>query len=236
MNAKLFSEAMNEIDDKYVYKALTCQPKRKFHILPFAASLMVFVGICGFAFAVSVYHGVGSTNHIDFDQLTQPFGTIAKEQPFAEHDNELFYEKSELIDDYSDIFAENSVCVTIEDDQIPSIYFSPGYMVLFSHENEQGWTLNAGETLTLDLSLHRAQSLALETGYLLNGEYHILSLTKGCDFTETLTAPETGEYYFCVTNHSSSNAVIERGSITLRTLSDCMERTGRQISTQLPTE
>lgn len=216
MNAKRFSEAMNEIDDKYVYTALNYHPKRKFHILPFAAGLTVFVGICGFAFAVSVYQGVGSANHIDFDQLTQPFGTIASEQQFTETNRASFSEKSNLIDDYRDIFAEHAVCVTVEDQQIPAIYFSPGYMVIFSHENEQGWTLHADETLTLDFSLHHTQSLALETGYILNGEYHILSLTKGCDFTETLTAPASGEYYFCITNHSSSNAVIESGSITLR--------------------
>lgn len=215
MNTKIFSKAMNEIDDKYISKALNYHHKRKFHTLPFAASLVVFMGMCGFAYAASIYYGAGSANHIDFDRLTRPFGTTADEQQSVENENVSFYERSDLIRDYRDIFAEHSVCVTTEENQIPSIYFSPNYMVIFSREKEQGWTLNAEETLTLDFSLHHTQSLELEIGYILNGEYHTLSLAKGCDFTETLTASETGEYYFCITNHSSSNAVIENGDISL---------------------
>lgn len=213
MNTKLFSEALSELDDKYVYTALNYHPKRKLRLFPFVASLSVFAGLCGFAYAVSVYQGVGSADHIDFNKLTQPFGTITDEQQLDMDNNVIFLEKSPIINDYENIYADYSVCVETADNQIPSIYFSPNYMVIFSQENEQGWALTQKEKLTLHFSLYHAQSLELEIGYVLNGKYHSLSIVKGCDFSETLTAPEAGEYYICITNHSSSNAVIESGNI-----------------------
>ena len=130
-----------------------------------------------------------------------------------ENDSEIFFEKSNLISDYENVYADNSVCVASNNNIIPSIYFSPNYMVIFSQEDEQGWILKAEEKLTLGFSLLQTQSIELEVGYILNGEYHVLSLTKGCDFNETLTVSDEGEYYFCVTNHSSENAIIKSGNI-----------------------
>lgn len=212
MNAKKFSEAMSEIDSRYVEKTLNYHSKRKNHILLLAASL-VFLFLCGFTYAAYAYWGVGFADNIDFNRLTQPFGTVASEQQINENDSEIFFEKSNLISDYENVYADNFVCVTSNNHTIPSIYFSPAYMVIFSQENEQGWILKAEEKLTINFSLYQTQSLELEVGYILNGEYHALSLTKGCDFNETLTISDEGEYYFCVTNHSSENAIIKNGNI-----------------------
>ena len=204
---------MSEIDSRYIERTLNYHRRRKMHVLSLAASFAVLFLLCGFAYAACTYWGAGSASHIDFDSLVQPFGTVADEQEMSENDSENFFEKSSLIHDYGNVYADNSVCVATKDNVIPSIYFSPAYMVIFSREEEQGWTLKAKDTITLDFSLYQAQSLELEVGYILNGEYHVLSSEKGSDFSETFMVSDEGEYYFCVTNHSSANAVIKNGRI-----------------------
>lgn len=214
MNGKTFSEAMGAIDSKYIDKALYYRQKRKVHILPFAASLTIILFVCGFAYTAHVYWGVGPAEQTDISKLTQPFGTVAGEQQANEEkDSGIFYEKSSLISNYTNVYADRFVCVTTGENVIPSLYFSPNYMVIFTQGDEKGWALEAGEELTLHISLHQAQSLELETGYIVNGEYHLLSLAKGNDFNETLTAADAGEYFICVTNRSSTNAVIRAGEI-----------------------
>lgn len=212
MNVKEFSEAMSEIDCRYIDKAINYHHKRNRYILPLVASLAIFV-LCGFAYSAYVYWGVGNVGRIGYNELTKPFGTLSSEQQIIENDDGIFIEKSNLINDYENVYANNSVCVAADNNVIPSIYFSPNYMVIFTKESENGWKLDAEEELAINFSLNHVQSLELEIGYILNGEYHELSLTKGYDFSETLTAPEEGEYYFCITNHSSENAIIESGEI-----------------------
>lgn len=214
MNTKRFSIAMGEIESSYVEKALNYHSKKRRYLLSCAASLAVLF-VCGSAYAACVYWGIGSADHIDFNKLTQPFGTVAGEQESNENSSTVFYEKSGLINDYENIYADYSACVATENGTIPSIYFSPAYMVIFSREDGQGWSLEAEDQLTLDFSLYRTQSLELEIGYIMNGEYYALSLTKGCDFNEIFTVSDAGEYYFCVTNHSSENAVIKNGRMTV---------------------
>lgn len=213
MNAKTFSEAMSTIDNRYIDRALNYRRKKRVHILPFAASLTILLLLCGFAYSAYVYWGVGSAEQIDFDRLTQPFGTVADEQMTDENNGGMFYEKSGLISDYTNVYADDSVCVATDGNVIQPLYFSPNYMIIFAKEDEKGWALEAGEELALHFSLYPAQSLELEIGYILNGEYHLLSVTKGSDFDETLIAAGAGEYYFCVTNRASANAVIEEGEI-----------------------
>ena len=50
MNTKMFSEAMSEIDSRYVEKTLNYHNKKKKYILSLVASL-VFILSCGFAYA-----------------------------------------------------------------------------------------------------------------------------------------------------------------------------------------
>jgi hypothetical protein len=118
-----------------------------------------------------------------------------------------------LIADYSNVFADNSVNCATEGGEIPSIYFSPNYMVIFTQTEDSGWTLDAGEELNFSLNLNKKQGLTLEFGYVLNGQYCPLYTASGNTFSDTFQAQETGEYYFCVTNRSSANAVVEGGSI-----------------------
>ena len=107
MNAKTFSEAMSTIDNRYIDRALNYRRKKRVHILPFAASLTILLLLCGFAYSAYVYWGVGSAEQIDFDRLTQPFGTVADEQMTDENNGGMFYEKSGLINDYTNVYARS---------------------------------------------------------------------------------------------------------------------------------
>ena len=57
--------------------------------------------------------------------------------------------KKNLINDYSNVYADNSVCVTMDGNSIPPIYFSPNYMVIFTQPNEDGWTLSKGDEFSI---------------------------------------------------------------------------------------
>lgn len=214
MNSKLFSEAMSEVNDKYYEEAANyqCKKYRWTKWSTVAACLVVALALCGFGYAAYIYWGVGSAENIDFDDLTQPFGTVASDKEVQVNENEIYYEKSELINDYTNVYADNSICVTMDGNTIPSIYFSPNYMVIFTQQNEDGWTLSKGDEFTINFSLF--EKIQLDIGYILNGKYYeIASGGTGPEFGNTISVPEDGIYYFCVTNRSSSNAVIKSGEI-----------------------
>ena len=215
MNAKLFSEAINEVNDKYYEEAANYHCKKyrwkKWSIV--AACLAAVLVLCGFCYAAYIYWGAGPAKNIDFADLTQPFGTVASDKNVPANENELLYEKSNLINDHSNVYADNSVCVTMDGNSIPPIYFSPNYMVIFTQPNEDGWTLSKGDEFSINFSLF--EKIQLDIGYILNGKYYeITSGGTGPDFGNIITALEDGIYYFCVTNRSSSNAVIKSGEIT----------------------
>ncbi|MCD8144745.1 MAG: emp24/gp25L/p24 family protein [Oscillospiraceae bacterium] len=215
MNAKVFSEAITELDDKYYEEAASYQSRKRSWRTwnTVAACLAAILVLCGFGYGISVYWGVGSTENVSLDDLTQPFGTVAFDQETQSGESEVFHEKSELISDYTDVYAEDSVCVTLDGTSIPSIYFSPNYMVIFTQQNEEGWELSKGDELTICFTVY--EKLQLDIGYILNGEYYDLSTgVTGPEFSNTISAPEDGTYYFCVTNRSSSNAIITYGEIT----------------------
>ena len=214
MNTKLFSEAISEVSDKYYEEAANYHCKKhgwtKWSAM--AACFVIVLVLCGFGYAAYVYWGVGSAENSNFADLTQPFGTVASNKDIPVNENEIFCEKSELINDYSNVYADNSVCVTIDSNSIPSIYFSPNYMVIFTQPNEAGWMLSKGEEFAINFSLF--EKIQLDIGYILNGKYYeITSGGTGPDFSNIISAPEDGIYYFCVTNRSSSNAVIRSGEI-----------------------
>lgn len=215
MNAQMFSEAMNEVNGKYYEEAANYQYKKHRWVKwsTMAACLVVAVALCGFGYVAYICWGVGSADNINFDDLTQPFGTVASDQETQVSEDEIFHEKSELINDYTNVYAENSVSVALNGSSIPSIYFSPNYMVIFTQQNEDGWTLSKGNELTVNFSLYK--QLQLDIGYILNGKYYELSTGgMGPEFGNTISAPEDGIYYFCVTNRSSSNAIVKSGEIT----------------------
>lgn len=205
---KLYNSITN-INEIFIEEAQTKYRNKWIKIIYIVPILI----LCGFSCAAYVYWGTGSANHIHFDILTQPFGTIADDKETENQRKDTIWTKSDLIQNYDKIYADNAINYMLEDNNIPAIYFSPNYMVIFTHKNNCGWILNTGEELTLDFSLDTRQSLELEIGYVLNGTYYELSITKGGDFRNTIRAAQEGEYYFCITNHSSTNAVIIEGNI-----------------------
>lgn len=219
MIKKTISDAITNISTEYIEKAADYTVTKKTHKPVWikrgtaVACLALLFTLCGFAYIAHIYWGVGSAEHINFEDLTKPFGTVNSEQESQEQEQEIFCVKSEMIKNYDNIYADNSVCVEMNDNNIPSIYFSPGYMVIFTQSNEGGWILSEGEELAIDFSLYDKQNIELEIGYLLNGEYHALFTALGHDFSDTLFIPQDGTYYLCVTNKSSSNAVIKNGII-----------------------
>lgn len=74
MNAKLFSEAINEVNDKYYEEAANYHCKKyrwkKWSIV--AACLAAVLVLCGFCYAAYIYWGAGPAKNIDFADLTQP--------------------------------------------------------------------------------------------------------------------------------------------------------------------
>lgn len=214
MNSKKFSEAMSELDNKYIDEAISYQKKKHMKFPIIAACFILLLASCGFAYVVHTYWGVGLADTIDFTDLTQPFGTYASDSELQQEQKDMiFYERSDIINNYSDIYADNSVCIKMNDSSIPSIYFSPGYMLIFTQTDENGWILSKGEEVTINFSLYKKQNIELEVGYVLNGEYFALFSALGFDFSNTISIPQDGTYYFCVTNKSSSNAVIKKGEI-----------------------
>ncbi len=211
--------AITNIDEKYIDAAenVKVSPKKVRRLLLIAACFIGLLALCGFGYAISIYWGVGSAENISFDDLTQPFGTIVIDNDTIREIEDTAWEKSDIIADYTNIFADNSTCYSLTNDDIPSLYFSPAYMIIFAQEDEAGWTLKSGESIVFNLSLNEKQNIELEFGYVLNGEYRELSTVTGHEFSETLQSAEDGDYYLCVTNKSSENAVIISGTISKST-------------------
>ena len=217
MNARQFSEALNRISEQYIIESVTYQHKnKKKQYFVWAACCALVLILCGFAYVIHEYFGAGSAENIDFDKLTQPFQTISSTQIMENELDEALFTKSNIISDYSNVFADYSVCFTVENGNIPSVYFSPTYMVIFTQEGEKGWSLKKGDQFAIDIALCEKKPIALEIGYILDGKYYELSNSWDSDFSEILSVEKNGDYYFCITNRSSANAVIESGEIKVR--------------------
>lgn len=212
---KKLYHSITDISEAYVEEAWRCKPaaKKRKRFLLMAACLLLALALCGFGYAISVYWGVGSASSVGFDKLTNPFGTVNVDKDSVTEIDDNAWARSDIITDYTNIFADNSVCYALDGGTIPALYFSPGYMIIFTQEDESGWTLSPGEEAVFELSLNDRQNLELEFGYVLNGRYSALAAVSGHEFSETFKAPENGEYYFCVTNRSSENAVIVTGAV-----------------------
>jgi hypothetical protein len=204
-------QSITDVDQRYLEEIDRPIEKKRRRPVLVAACLAAAVALCGFGYGI--YWGVGTADGLPFSALTQDLPTDTSDIETEEEASCLETEKSDLIADYSDVFAEYSINCATEGGEIPSIYFSPNYMVIFTQTEDCGWTLDDGEELNVSLNLNEKQSITLEFGYVLDGQYHALSTSKGNTFSDTFQAPETGEYYFCVTNRSSANAVVEGGNI-----------------------
>ena len=218
MNKMKFAEAMSMVDDRYYEEAENYQRKDGKRAvnrpLLLVACLVISLALCGFAYMASVYWGSGPTDGASFEELTKPFGTIAGDKNTFTEVEDSAWTRSELISDYSSVYADNSAMYFLNGNIIPSVYFSPAWMVIFAQEDGAGMSLDSGDTVKFDYVLKNKQRLEIEMGYILNGQYYELSTALG-NYNETdFQADEAGEYYFCLTNRASTNAVIDSGSIT----------------------
>lgn len=180
-----------------------------------AACLVLFLALCGFGYAAVHHWGIGSADKVHINDLKEPFGTVAVSQGTQEQADVKFNTKSNVITDYTEVYADHSVCVELDDDHsIPSIYFSPNYMVIFTQDHESGWELSKNDEFLIDFSL--LDKRRLEVGYIVNGSYVKITTGTGPDFGNSIIAQEDGIYYFCLTNRSSGNAVITSGMLSLK--------------------
>lgn len=218
MNKMKFAEAMSMVDDRYYEEAENYQRKDGKRTvkcpLMLAACLVMSLAFCGFAYMASVYWGSGPADGSSFEELTKPFGTISEDENAFTEVEDSAWTRSELISDYSSVYADHSAMYDLNGNAIPSVYFSPAWMVIFAQEDGAGMRLDSGDTVTFDYVLKNKQSLEIEMGYILNGQYYELSKALGSHNETVFQADEAGEYYFCLTNRSSTNAVIDHGSIT----------------------
>ena len=218
MNKMKFAEAMSMVDDRYYEEAENYQRKDGKRTvkrpLMLAACLVMSLAFCGFAYMASVYWGSGPADGSSFEELTKPFGTISEDENAFTEVEDSAWTRSELISDYNSVYADHSAMYDLNGNAIPSVYFSPAWMVIFAQEDGAGMRLDSGDTVTFDYVLKNKQSLEIEMGYILNGQYYELSKALGSHNETVFQADEAGEYYFCLTNRSSTNAVIDHGSIT----------------------
>lgn len=219
-NKELFKKTFSEIhvSDSVKERMIQIQEikiKKKVNrklVSTIACAILVFA-LCGFTYVSVQYWGVGIAGNAKYENLTQPFGTIASNNNTASNNQKNDLKKSDLIIDYDNIFVNTAVNYELESENIPTLYFNPAYMIIFTCSDEQGWNLENGDNITMNLILADQQSLELEIGYIINGKYYKLSSTKGSVFHESVIATENGEYYFCVINRSSANAIISSGII-----------------------
>lgn len=185
---------------------------RKKHRILYPVLIAAALCLCGFGYKLYSIIGAGYTKDIDQNRLAVPFDTSASSKDTHSAKTEKKNTSGVDIRNINDVFAEKFKRIDVDSHQIDSLYFSPEYMLIFSNQGES-WTKEDGQTLCLNIQLEDDQSLYLGCGYIDNGEYYELTLSKGNTFSFSIKMKEGHEYYLCVTNYSSENAVIKKGTI-----------------------
>lgn len=218
---KLF-ECMTDIDDRYIEEAdpkhsqdMITEAKRKTKRLLYPALIASALLLCGFGYKVYSIIGAGYTKSIDRNRLEIPFDTKSSSKDVNSGETEKTNTSGVDISNIDDVFAEKFKRIDLSSGEIESLYFSPEYMLIFS-DNGEAWNGAEEKTLQLDFQLDDDQSLHLACGYIDNGKYHEMKLNKGNKFSLSVKMKKGHEYYLCVTNYSSENVVIKKGSITYR--------------------
>lgn len=223
------------------------QKKRKpmRRLLPLIAALALIFGLsCAVYGVVNMYNthwGVGSAENESFEELTKPFESASSvvesdssdtDSSFtAGNSSESSSGRSDIINDYNNIYIAGSTEVEVTDGKIPSVWFSLAHMIILTGPDGSGWELETGETLSFEFSFMNDQSLAMELGYACDGVYYDMEYgTMLNDYNDTtmmgntihytITAEKAGTYYFCITNRTSENAVIESGRVFRGALPD----------------
>lgn len=223
------------------------QKKRKpmRRLLPLIAALALIFGLsCAVYGVVNMYNthwGVGSAENEFFEELTKPFESASSvvesdssdtDSSFtAGNSSESSSGRSDIINDYNNIYIAGSTEVEVTDGKIPSVWFSLAHMIILTGPDGSGWELETGETLSFEFSFMNDQSLNMELGYACDGVYYDMEYgTMLNDYNDTtmtgntihytITAEKAGTYYFCITNRTSENAVIESGRVFRGALPD----------------
>lgn len=220
------------------------QKKRKpmRRLLPLIAALALIFGLsCAVYGVVNMYNthwGVGSAENESFEELTKPFESASSvvesdtDSSFtAGNSSESSSRRSDIINDYNNIYIAGSTEVEVTDGKIPSVWFSLAHMIILTGPDGSGWELETGETLSFEFSFMNDQSLDMELGYACDGVYYDMEYgTMLNDYNDTtmmgntihytITAEKAGTYYFCITNRTSENAVIESGRVFRGALPD----------------
>ncbi|GGA04067.1 hypothetical protein GCM10008018_57510 [Paenibacillus marchantiophytorum] len=105
--------------------------------------------------------------------------------------------------------------------EIPELLTENGDLVIFTKTDDFGWHLNKGEQLTIHYELDLKTNMQssdpkgenMEIGYIKNGEIISEVLKKAKEFSYTVTADSTGEYYFYAENASAGKIIITTGII-----------------------
>jgi len=104
--------------------------------------------------------------------------------------------------------------------EIPELLTNNGDLVIFTKTGDSGWHLNKGEQLTIHYELDLKSNMQsdptgenMKIGYIKNGELISGDLKKAKEFSSTVTADATGEYYFYVENFSAGKIIITTGTI-----------------------
>lgn len=213
MNAKWFSDALGELDEKYLEEAMAYRASRR-RIRPgmLLAAALVLLALGGACFAGVQVFGVGSAKGKDVRELTKPLPTqtVSGSQAGSEPKP---YASCGVITDEEGLCLAGSSLVEAEEGAIPGTFISPGYMAVFARTEADGWAVSGGETVSVSFTLADGQTIDMEAGFVLNGTYHKLFRALGPELSAEFAPEEAGTLYICVTNRSSQTAVIETGSV-----------------------
>lgn len=215
MNAKMISEALGELDEKYLEEAMAYRVSRR-RLRPgmLLAAVLVLLALGGACFAGVQFFGVGSAKGKDVRELTKPLPTAASSE--ASTGSEPKPDAScGVISNEESLSLAGSRLVQAEDGAIPETYISPGYMAVFARTEADGWQVSGGETVSLSFTLADGQTIDMEAGFVLNGTYYKLFRALGPELLTEFTPEEAGTLYFCLTNRSSQTAVIQSGSVEI---------------------
>ena len=161
------------------------------HISLIAALALIFGLSCAVYGVVNMYNthwGVGSAENESFEELTKPFATESSSSPYpssedsengtadggrdsaytAGDSSESSSGRSDIINDYNNIYIAGSTEVEVTDGKIPSVWFSLAHMIILTGPDGSGWELETGETLSFEFSFMNDQSLDMELGYALS--------------------------------------------------------------------
>lgn len=167
--------------------------------------------------AAGNYFGINILDKENKKEVLAPFSTYNQDRNEKEstqinsEDSTGILSEEEIEKVFADTFGTIDTQRNGELFSIPEFYLSPVCMAILTVEG-QTWELEKGDSVNISFALD-SQSLDLEIGYIKDGIYYSLTEMKGDHFSAEFKVPESGTYYFGITNHSSQNAILIDGEI-----------------------